>query len=173
MPVNYLLIESLYEFHRYYGDEFRVEYPTGSGQKFSLSEIADELARRATTLFLKNKDGERPVMGAYPLLQADPKSADLVLFHEYFHGDNGRGVGASHQTGWSGLVALLLQPRAMAASGNVPLAGEPERAPIPMAAGSAVGAAAQTATPARVLKPEPAPAPEPEPEPAVAVPVTK
>jgi hypothetical protein len=144
MPVNYLLIESLYEFHRYYGDEFRVEYPTGSGQMLSLCEIADELARRATTLFLKNKDGERPVMGAYPLLQADPRSSDLVLFHEYFHGDNGRGVGASHQTGWSGLVALLLQPRVMAASGSVPLAGEAGRAPIPTA----------PSAPAREVEPE-------------------
>jgi len=124
MPVNYLLIESLLEFHRYYGDEFRVEYPTGSGQKFSLAQIADELTRRVTTLFLLDKNGERPVMAAYPLLQADPRSRDLVLFHEYFHGDNGRGVGASHQTGWSGLVALLLQPRAMGPSGVVPLAGE-------------------------------------------------
>jgi len=128
MPINYLLIESLYEFHRYYGDDFRVEYPTGSGQKLSLSEIADALARRATTLFLKDRNGERPVMAAYPLLQADPRSSDLVLFHEYFHGDNGRGVGASHQTGWSGLVALLLQPRTMGPSGNVPLAGDVEPA---------------------------------------------
>jgi hypothetical protein len=113
IPVNYLLIESLYEFHRYYGNEFRVEYPTGSGKRFSLSEIADDLARRVTTLFLKDAQGVRPVMAAYPMLQADPQSQDLVLFHEYFHGDNGRGVGASHQTGWSGLVALLLQPRMM------------------------------------------------------------
>jgi hypothetical protein len=122
MPINYLLIESLYEFYRYYGDEFRVEYPTRSGNKFSLREIADELARRVTTLFLKDAKGLRPVMGAYPLLQADPHSRDLVLFHEYFHGDNGRGVGASHQTGWSGLVALLLQPRMMLPSGVVPVA---------------------------------------------------
>ena len=113
MPVNYLLIESLYEFHRYYGDEFRIEYPTGSGNLFSLSEIADKLARRVTALFLKDAHGVRPVMAAYPMLQADPRSQDLMLFHEYFHGDNGRGVGASHQTGWSGLVALLLQPRMM------------------------------------------------------------
>ncbi|HLX01344.1 MAG TPA: glucosidase [Trinickia sp.] len=110
MPVNFLLIESLFEFHRYYGDDFRVEYPTGSGEKYSLREIAFFLARRITTLFLKGEDGKRPVMGAYPKLQADPRCDDLVLFHEYFHGDNGRGVGASHQTGWSGLVALLLQP---------------------------------------------------------------
>jgi hypothetical protein len=111
--VNYLLIESLYEFHRYYGDEFRIEYPSRSGKTYSLNEIADDLARRITTLFLKDEQGRRPVMAAYPLLQADPRSQDLVLFHEYFHGDNGRGVGASHQTGWSGLVALLLQSRMM------------------------------------------------------------
>jgi hypothetical protein len=122
MPVNYLLIESLYEFYRYYGDEFRVEYPTGSGNKFSLSEIADELARRVSTLFLKDAEGLRPVMAAYRMLQADSHSRDLVLFHEYFHGDNGRGMGASHQTGWSGLVALLLQPRIRAPSGAVPSA---------------------------------------------------
>jgi hypothetical protein len=146
------LIESLYEFHRYYGDDFRVEYPTGSGQKFSLSEIADELARRATTLFLKNKDGERPVMGAYPLLQADPRSRDLILFHEYFHGDNGRGVGASHQTGWTGLVALLLQPRVMAASGNVPVTGEPEAAALSVSA-SASPAAAPVHAKESVLEP--------------------
>jgi hypothetical protein len=169
MPVNYLLIESLYEFHRYYGDAFRVEYPTGSGQKFSLSEIADELARRATTLFLKNKDGERPVMGAYPLLQADPKSVDLILFHEYFHGDNGRGVGASHQTGWTGLVALLLQPRVMAASGNVPLTGDAERASIPASAPAA--ASAQATAPARA--PESALAPVSEPASVLATTATK
>jgi hypothetical protein len=159
MPVNYLLIESLYEFHRYYGDDFRVEYPTGSGQKFSLCEIADELARRATTLFLKNKHGERPVMGAYPLLQADPRSRDLILFHEYFHGDNGRGVGASHQTGWTGLVALLLQPRVMAASGNVPIASEPDGAPVP-------ASSSRGQTPAQ--KPAPAGSPEAAPESAAA-----
>ncbi|MDR5762687.1 MGH1-like glycoside hydrolase domain-containing protein [Caballeronia sp. LZ035] len=124
MPVNFLLIESIREFHRYYGDDFQVEYPTGSGQKFSLAHIADELARRVSMLFLLNANGERPVMRAYPQLQADPRSRDLVLFHEYFHGDNGRGVGASHQTGWSGLVALLLHPHASGPSGVVPLAGE-------------------------------------------------
>jgi hypothetical protein len=113
MPVNYLLIESLYELHRYYGDEFRIEYPTQTDRALSLSEIADDLSRRIATLFLKGADGRRPVMAAYPQLQMDSRSQDLVLFHEYFHGDTGRGVGASHQTGWSGLVALLLQPRLM------------------------------------------------------------
>jgi hypothetical protein len=120
IPVNYLLIESLYEFHRYYGDEFGIEHPTGSGQYSSLSEVADDLARRVTTLFMKNEQGVRPVMAAYPMLQADPRSQDLILFHEYFHGDNGRGVGASHQTGWTGLVALLLQPRMMRLSHVAP-----------------------------------------------------
>jgi hypothetical protein len=124
MPVNFLLIESLYEFHRYYGDDFQVEYPTGSGQKLSLAEIADELSRRLTRLFLKNKDGMRPVMAAYPQLQADARSGDLVLFHEYFDGDTGRGVGASHQTGWSGLVSLLLQPRVVGVTGSMPVAAE-------------------------------------------------
>ncbi|MBN3759571.1 glucosidase [Burkholderia sp. Ac-20365] len=120
IPVNYLLIESLYEFHRYYGDDFRIEHPTGSGKCNSLSDVADDLARRVTTLFLKNEQGVRPVMAAYPMLQADPRSQDLILFHEYFHGDNGRGVGASHQTGWTGLVALLLQPRMMRLSHVAP-----------------------------------------------------
>lgn len=123
MPINYLLVESLYEFHRYYGDEFRVEFPTGSGQMHSLAEIADSLAARLAGLFLKNADGLRPVMAAYPLLECDPASSDLILFHEYFHGDNGRGVGASHQTGWTALVALLLQPRRVLGSANVPLPG--------------------------------------------------
>lgn len=120
MPVNYLLIESLYEFYRYYGDDFRVACPTGSDTQLSLREIADELTRRVTTLFLRDADGRRPVMAAYPQLQDDPHSHDLVLFHEYFHGDNGRGVGASHQTGWTGLVALLLQPHRVQVSGVLP-----------------------------------------------------
>jgi hypothetical protein len=120
MPVNYLLIESLYEFYRYYGDDFRIEYPTRSGERKSLSEIADALSQRVTTLFLKDRHGKRPVMSGYPMLQNDPRSQDLILFHEYFHGDNGRGVGASHQTGWSGLVALLLQPRMMKLSHTGP-----------------------------------------------------
>ncbi|NVZ99603.1 MGH1-like glycoside hydrolase domain-containing protein [Pseudomonas gingeri] len=111
MPINYLLIESLREFHRYYDDHFSVEYPSGSGYLSSLDEVADGLGRRLTSLFLRDADGQRPAMAAYPQLQADPASRDLLLFHEYFHGDTGRGLGASHQTGWSALVALLLQPR--------------------------------------------------------------
>jgi hypothetical protein len=108
MPVNYLIIDSLRQFHSYYGDDFRVECPTGSGIMLTLEEIADELSRRLTRLFLADETGRRPVHGDHPLLQTDPHFRDLPLFYEYFHGDNGRGVGASHQTGWTGLVALLI-----------------------------------------------------------------
>jgi hypothetical protein len=110
-PVNYLLIESLQKFHHYYGDDFKVECPTGSGRYMTLAEVADELGRRLAGIFLKGADGRRPVYGDDARLQDDPHFRDHVLFHEYFHGDSGRGVGASHQTGWTGLVAKLLQPR--------------------------------------------------------------
>jgi hypothetical protein len=111
MPVNYLLIESLQKFHHYYGDDFKIECPTGSGKFTTIAGVADELSRRLTRLFLKDDDGERPVLKYHPKLAADPNFKDYVLFHEYFHGDTGRGVGASHQTGWTGLIAKLLQPR--------------------------------------------------------------
>jgi hypothetical protein len=123
MPINYRLIEALYEFARYYGAKFRVTYPVGSDQTISLTETADMLSNRLISLFMKGKDGVRPVMRAYPSLQDQPEVEDLVLFHEYFHGDTGRGVGASHQTGWSAAVALLLQPRVDSAAANVPTAG--------------------------------------------------
>ncbi|MFS2156279.1 glucosidase [Pseudomonas sp. Pseusp122] len=110
MPINYMLIESLREFHRYYDANFSVEYPTGSGYLASLGEVAQGLSDRLVRLFLRDESGNRPSMSGYPQLQADPASRDLLLFHEYFHGENGRGLGASHQTGWSALVALLLQP---------------------------------------------------------------
>ncbi len=112
MPVNFMLIESLYGFYHYYGDDFRVEYPVGSGVTLSLREIADELSTRLTRLFLRGPDGRRPVFGDVALLQNDPHFRDHVLFYEYFDGDTGRGLGASHQTGWTGLVALLLHGRA-------------------------------------------------------------
>jgi len=111
MPVNFLLIESLQKFHHYYGDDFKIECPTGSGQFMTIDNVADELSRRLSSLFLIGPDGERPVLKYHPKLSSDPHFKDYVLFHEYFHGDNGRGVGASHQTGWTGLVAKLLQPR--------------------------------------------------------------
>jgi hypothetical protein len=116
MPVNYLIIESLQKFHHYYGDDFKVECPTGSGRYRAIDEVATELATRLTGIFLRNADGERPVFGDNRRLQDDSNFRDHVLFHEYFHGDTGRGVGASHQTGWTGLVAKLLQPRKKEAS---------------------------------------------------------
>ena len=110
-PVNYLIIESLQKFHHYYGDDFRVECPTGSGQLRTLDQIADELATRLERLFLKDERGLRPVLAQYPQMQSDPHFRDYVLFYEYFCGNSGRGVGAAHQTGWTGLVAKLLKPR--------------------------------------------------------------
>ena len=111
MPVNFLLIESLQKFHHYYGDDFKIECPTGSGKFITLDEVADELSRRLAKIFLKGGDGQRPALKYHAKLATDPNFKDYLLFHEYFHGDNGRGVGASHQTGWTGLIAKLLQPR--------------------------------------------------------------
>jgi hypothetical protein len=111
-PLNFLLIEALQRFHHYYGDEFRVEYPTHSGQYATLLEIADALSGRLTKLFLRNEAGQRPALGPDQARQRDPHFSDYLLFHEYFHGETGQGLGASHQTGWTGLIAKLLQPRA-------------------------------------------------------------
>ena len=110
-PVNFLLIESLQRFHHYYGVDFKVEYPTNSGEYCTLLEIADGLSERLTKLFLRDDQGRRPAFGNYQQLQTDPNFRDYILFYEYFHGDTGCGLGASHQTGWTGLVAKLLQPR--------------------------------------------------------------
>ena len=111
LPRNYLIIESLQKFHHYYGDDFKVECPTGSGHFMTLDEVAGELSRRLVKLFVKDEHGRRPVLNYHPKLANDPHFKDCLLFHEYFHGDNGRGVGASHQTGWTGLIAKLIQPR--------------------------------------------------------------
>jgi mannosylglycerate hydrolase MGH1-like protein/glycosyl hydrolase family 63 len=108
-PVNYLLVESLQKFHHYLGNEYKVECPTGSGQMMTLWEVATEISRRLTRPFLRGPEGRRPVHGATEKFQSDPHWKDLVLFYEYFHGDNGAGIGASHQTGWTGLVTKLLQ----------------------------------------------------------------
>ncbi len=108
-PVNYLLIESLQKFHHYLGDGFTVEYPTGSAVFLTLKDVAAELSRRLTRIFLRDGNGQRPVHGGSHTFQNDPHWRDLVLFYEYFHGDDGSGVGASHQTGWTGLAAKLLQ----------------------------------------------------------------
>ena len=108
-PVNYLLIESLQKFHYFYRDTVKVEFPTGSPTKLDLWQIATELSRRLTRIFLRGPDGLRPVYGGTEKFQRDPHWRDLVLFYEYFHGDNGAGIGAGHQTGWTGIVAKLLQ----------------------------------------------------------------
>ncbi len=108
-PLNFLLIESLQRFHYYYGDDFKVECPTGSGHMMTLWEVAEEISCRLTSIFLRDRDGRRPVFGENELFQTDPNWRDLIPFYEYFHGDNGAGLGASHQTGWTALVAKLLQ----------------------------------------------------------------
>ncbi|WP_159786217.1 MGH1-like glycoside hydrolase domain-containing protein [Sodalinema gerasimenkoae] len=114
-PVNYLLIDSLRMFHRFLGDEFTVEYPTGTGQNCTLTQVADDLCQRLTNIFLRNEAGTRAVHGGHPHFQGDPHWQDLLLFYEYFNGDNGAGVGANHQTGWTGLVATLIREGVLAA----------------------------------------------------------
>ncbi|HEX8141590.1 MAG TPA: hypothetical protein VF553_03280 [Pyrinomonadaceae bacterium] len=108
-PVNHLIIESLQKFHHYLGPDFKIECPTGSGRMMNLWEVSAELSRRLSRLFLRDTEGRRPVYGGTEKFQTDPHWRDLLLFHEYFHGDNGAGIGASHQTGWTGLIAKLLQ----------------------------------------------------------------
>ncbi|MDH5429208.1 MAG: glucosidase [Nitrospirota bacterium] len=108
-PVNFLLIESLQKFHHFLGDQFTVECPTGTGQAKTLWQVGSEISRRLNHLFLRNSDGTRPVYGNVDVFQHDPHWRDYLLFFEYFHGDNGAGLGASHQTGWTGLVAKLLE----------------------------------------------------------------
>lgn len=110
-PINFLIIESLQRFFFYYSPDFLIEYPTGSGNYSNLDEIADSLSRRLAKIFLRDENGKRPVNGQYDRFQTDPDFKDYILFYEYFHGDSGRGVGASHQTGWTGLIAKILQPR--------------------------------------------------------------
>ncbi|MFO7526509.1 MAG: glucosidase [Ignavibacteriaceae bacterium] len=110
-PVNFLIIESLQKFHHYYGDDFKIEYPANSGDFITINEVAQELSARLKSIFIRNKNGKRPVYGNNKKLQEDIHFKDYILFYEYFHGDNGAGLGASHQTGWTGLIAKLLQPK--------------------------------------------------------------
>ena len=111
LPMNFLLIESLQRFHHYYGDDFKIECPTGSKNLMTLNEVAEELSRRLVKIFQLGADGERPAMKRHPKLARDPHFKNHLLFHEYFHGDTGRGIGASHQTGWTGIIAKLISPR--------------------------------------------------------------
>jgi hypothetical protein len=109
LPVNVLIIRALAEFYLYYGEDFKVECPTGSGKMMNLYEVAGEIIRRLASIFLRDENGRRPVYGGTEKFQSDPHWKDYILFYEYFHGDNGAGLGASHQTGWTGLIAKLLQ----------------------------------------------------------------
>ena len=111
-PLNFLIVESLQKFHHYYGDDFKVECPTGSGRYITIEAVANELSHRLSRIFLKDANGERAVLRHQPQLQTDPHYRDCIPFYEYFHGDTGRGVGASHQSGWTSLIAKLLMPRA-------------------------------------------------------------
>jgi hypothetical protein len=126
-PVNYLIIEALQKFHHYYGDDFKVECPTGSGRLVTIRAVAQELTGRLTRLFLADGAGRRAVFGDSEKMQKDPHFRDYLLFYEFFHGDTGRGLGASHQTGWTGLVAKLLQPRREGIVGNVGVAAGREK----------------------------------------------
>jgi hypothetical protein len=107
-PLNYLLIEALERYHHFYHDTLKVECPTGSGNLMTLDEVATELRRRLARLFLARRDGTRPCHGGNRRFAEDPHWKDLLLFHEYFHGDSGKGLGADHQTGWTALAALIL-----------------------------------------------------------------
>jgi hypothetical protein len=109
MPVNALLIRGLLQYYLYYGDSFKVECPTGSGKMMNLFEVAREIAARLERIFLRDQRGKRPVYGGTEKFQTDPNWKDYLLFFEYFHGDNGAGLGASHQTGWTGLVAKMIE----------------------------------------------------------------
>jgi hypothetical protein len=107
-PVNYLLIESLLKFHHYYGDEYKLEYPQSSGKFMTIKEVAYEIGKRLIKIFQKDENGLRPVYNLHPKLQADPHFSENILFYEYFHGDNGGGLGAPHQTGWTALVSDMI-----------------------------------------------------------------
>ena len=109
MPVNLLIVRSLLQYYLFYGKEFLVECPTGSGHSKNLYEVAQDISYRLTSIFTRDADGRRPVYGGTAKFQTDPHWRDYILFYEYFHGDNGAGLGASHQTGWTGLAARLIQ----------------------------------------------------------------
>jgi mannosylglycerate hydrolase MGH1-like protein len=135
-PVNFLLIESLQRFHSYYGDDFKVECPVGSGNLLHLGEVAAELARRLCRLFLRDKTGRRPVFGDSPIQQENPDFGDNLLFYEFFDGDTGKGLGAAHQTGWTGLVALLLRTYPTARTADMAEPPPPVEAALPEPVGA-------------------------------------
>ena len=109
-PINYLILESMLKFHHYYGDDFTIEFPSGSRTMVPIKGAANQLRMRLASLFLKDPDGHRPIFGNTTLFNDNPHFQDLIPFHEYFHGDTGRGCGAFHQTGWTGLIAKIMDP---------------------------------------------------------------
>jgi hypothetical protein len=142
MPVNALIIRALLQYYAYYGDEFTIECPTGSGRQMTLYQVAEEISRRLGSIFLKDGQGRRPVYGGAQKFQEDPHWRDCLLFYEYFHGDNGAGLGASHQTGWTGVIARAMHLFATTTSEQVldlgKVAGVTEAEPAPR--GRTVGA---------------------------------
>jgi hypothetical protein len=119
MPVNMLILRALLQYYLYYGDSFTIECPTGSGQQMNLYQVAEELGRRLTSIFLQDEQGTRPVHGTARKFQEDPLWRDYPLFYEYFHGDSGAGIGASHQTGWTGAIARIMRLFASAEADQV------------------------------------------------------
>jgi hypothetical protein len=119
MPVNGLIIRALLQYYAYYGNDFTIECPTGSGHQMNLYQVAEEITRRLASIFLRDSEGRRPVYGGTRKFQEDPHWRDLLLFFEYFHGDNGAGLGASHQTGWTGIIARGLHLFATSSAGEV------------------------------------------------------
>ena len=109
MPINIMIVRALQQFYMYYGDNFKIECPTGSGNLMNLFDVSKEISNRLVSTFTRDKKGQRPVFGGSEKFQTDPHWKDYILFYEYFHGDNGAGLGASHQTGWSGVVAKLIE----------------------------------------------------------------
>jgi hypothetical protein len=138
MPVNAMIIRALLNFYLYYGDDFKIECPTGSGKMMNLFEVSKEIADRLTRIFLRDERGRRPVYGDTEKFQTDPHWRDHILFYEYFHGDNGAGLGASHQTGWTGLVAKLIQLYGLLESKRILQGGK--RAGFEQTASDAAGA---------------------------------
>jgi hypothetical protein len=124
MPVNALIVRALIQYYIYYGDDFTVECPTGSGRRMTLWQVAEEISRRLASIFLRDTSGRRPVYGGTEKFQNDPHWRDCLLFYEYFHGDNGAGLGASHQTGWTGIVARLMSVFATVQPGKLLAAGK-------------------------------------------------
>jgi hypothetical protein len=138
MPVNVLLIRALLSFYTYYGDNFKIECPTGSRRWMNLFEVAHEITNRLIRIFLRDESGRRPVYGGAQKFQTDPQWKDYLLFYEYFHGDNGAGLGASHQTGWTGVIAKLIElfgrvdAKQFLAAGKAAAFARNQRAPSPL-----------------------------------------